>query len=97
MVKEFNRRRDLFVPGLNTLRGLSCLLPRGAFYAWVDIRSTGMRSDEFCRELLETEFVSCVPGTAFGPSGEGYVRFSYANSYERLAQALQRLERFCGV
>ena len=96
MVKEFNRRRDLFVPGLNAIRGLSCLQPGGAFYAWVNIRGTGMRSEEFCLKLLETEFVSSVPGTVFGNAGEGYVRFSYANSYERLAETLKRLKRFCG-
>jgi aspartate/methionine/tyrosine aminotransferase len=96
MVSEFNRRRDLFVPGLNAVCGLSCLQPGGAFYAWVNIQGSGLSSEEFSRKLLENEFVSCVPGTVFGVTGEGYVRFSYANTYERLAEVLERLKRFCG-
>jgi len=95
MVREFERRRNLFVPGINTLRGLSCLQPGGAFYAWVNIEGMGVRSEEFSLKLLENEYVSCVAGTVFGAAGEGYIRFSYANSYERLAETLERLQRFC--
>jgi aminotransferase len=95
MVREFQRRRELVVPGINAIRGLSCLRPGGAFYAWVSVEGTGMRSEDFSLKLLETVYVSCVPGSVFGSAGEGYVRFSYANSFERLTEALERLERFC--
>jgi aminotransferase len=95
MVREFRRRRELVVPGINAIRGLSCRRPGGAFYAWVNVEGAGMRSEDFSLKLLETAYVSCVPGSVFGSAGEGYVRFSYANSFERLAEALERLKRFC--
>jgi aminotransferase len=95
MVREFQRRRELVVPGINAIRGLSCLRPGGAFYAWVSVEGAGMRSEDFSLKLLETVYVTCVPGSVFGSAGEGYVRFSYANSFERLTEALERLKRFC--
>jgi aspartate/methionine/tyrosine aminotransferase len=95
MVREFRRRRDLVVPALNDIPGLSCLRPGGAFYVWLNIQGRRMRSEDFALKLLETAYVSLVPGPVFGESGQGYVRLSYANSYERLAEAVERLRRFC--
>lgn len=94
MVAEFRRRRDLMVHGISAVQGLSCIRPGGAFYAWVNTAGTGMTSEEFSLKLLETECVSSVPGTVFGASGEGYVRFSFSNSYENLAEAVRRLAHF---
>jgi aminotransferase len=95
MVAEFRRRRDLVVPAINAMRGLSCVNPGGAFYVWVNITRIGVTSEDFSVNLLERAYVSLVPGTVFGESGQGYVRLSYANSYERLEEALRRLTRFC--
>jgi aminotransferase len=95
MVAEFKRRRDLMVPALNAIGGLSCPTPGGAFYLWVNIRGLGVTSEDFSLRLLERASVSSVPGTVFGASGEGYVRFSYANSYDRLTEAIQRIRSFC--
>ncbi|HSB67723.1 MAG TPA: pyridoxal phosphate-dependent aminotransferase [Candidatus Methylomirabilis sp.] len=94
MVAEFKRRRDLVVPAVNAVPGLSCLKPGGAFYVWVNISRTGVSSEEFSLKLLEGAHVSSVPGTVFGESGQGYIRFSYANAYERLEEAMRRLARF---
>ena len=93
MVAEYDRRRRLLVDGLNKL-GLPTFEPRGAFYAFPDITSTGLTSDEFTEQLLREERVAAVPGNAFGPSGEGHVRMCYATSYEKLEEALERLARF---
>jgi len=95
MVAEFKRRRDMVVPAINGIPRLSCLNPGGAFYAWVNIGRMGIGSEEFSMRLLESAHVSSVPGTVFGESGQGYVRLSYANSYERLEEAMRRLSRFC--
>lgn len=95
MVAEFKRRRDLVVPALNAIEGLSCLTPGGAFYVWVNVTRRGVGEGEFAMGLLERALVSAVPGSVFGESGRGYVRFSYANSYERLAEAMQRIRRYC--
>ncbi len=95
MVAEFKRRRDMLVPAINGVPKLSCLNPGGAFYAWVNISRMGISSEEFSMRLLESAYVSSVPGTVFGESGQGYVRFSYANSFERLEEAMRRLTRFC--
>ena len=95
MVAEFKRRRDLVVPAINGVEGLSCLNPQGAFYVWVRIARLGVAAEEFSMRLLERSYVSSVPGTVFGESGQGYVRFSYANSYERLEEAMQRLREYC--
>ncbi len=93
MVAEYDRRRRLLVDGLNRM-GLPTFEPRGAFYAFPDISSTGLTSDEFTERLLREEKVAVVPGNAFGPSGEGHVRMCYATAYEQLEQALVRIERF---
>jgi aminotransferase len=93
MVAEYDRRRRLLVDGLNRL-ALPTFEPRGAFYAFPDISSTGLTADEFTEQLLREEKVAVVPGNAFGPSGEGHVRMCYATAYEQLEQALERIERF---
>ncbi|MEI7743233.1 MAG: aminotransferase class I/II-fold pyridoxal phosphate-dependent enzyme [Chloroflexota bacterium] len=93
MRTEYDRRRRLLVDGLNRI-GLPTFEPRGAFYAFPKITSTGLTSDEFVERLISEEAVACVPGSAFGPSGEGHVRMCYATSYEKLEEALVRIERF---
>jgi aminotransferase len=90
---EYDRRRRLIVDGFNTL-GLDCFEPRGAFYAFPSIGASGMSSEEFVMRLLDEEEVAVVPGDAFGPSGAGFVRASYATAYEQIEEALNRLERF---
>src|SRR5947209_8404593 len=101
MLAEFRRRRDLVVPALNAIRGVHCPMPQGAFYAFPDIRGTGMASREAADALLYDANVAVLSGTAFGANGEGYLRLSYANSYENLERALERmksvLERHAGV
>jgi aminotransferase len=96
MRSEYDRRRKLIVAGLNRL-GLPTFEPHGAFYAFPDIRAAGMDEDTFAMKLLEEEQVAVVPGTAFGPGGEGYVRCSYATAYEKLEEALRRIEHFMRV
>lgn len=93
MRAEYDRRRRLIVDGFNSL-GLDCFEPRGAFYAFPSIARTGMSGDEFAMKLLEEEEVAMVPGEAFGPSGAGFMRASYATAYEKIEDALNRLERF---
>lgn len=93
MRNEYDRRRRLIVDGFNTL-GLDCFEPRGAFYAFPSIVRSGMDSDEFAMRLLEEEEVALVPGDAFGKSGAGFVRASYATAYEKIEEALNRLESF---
>jgi aminotransferase len=93
MVAEYDRRRRLLVDGLNRI-GLATFEPRGAFYAFPKITSTGLSSDEFTERLLREEKVAVVPGDAFGPSGAGHVRMCYATSYEQLEEALRRIGRF---
>jgi aminotransferase len=93
MVAEYDRRRRLLVDGLNRL-GLTTFEPRGAFYAFPRISSTGLDSETFAQRLLEEERVAVVPGSAFGPSGEGHVRACYATAYEQLEEALVRIGRF---
>lgn len=93
MRQEYDRRRRLIVGGFNTL-GMDCFEPRGAFYAFPSIAKTGMTSDEFAMKLLDEEEVAMVPGDAFGASGAGYMRASYATKYEKIEEALNRLERF---
>ena len=93
MREEYDMRRRLIVNGFNKL-GLSCREPKGAFYAFPCIRSTGMSSEEFCEKLLYSEKVAIVPGTAFGESGEGFVRASYCYSTEHILEALRRIESF---
>ena len=93
MRDSYRERRDVFVAGLNRI-GLDCLLPRGAFYAFPDIRSTGMDSMTFANELLKKQQVAVVPGEAFGASGNGFVRCSYASGLDELELALNRMDKF---
>jgi aminotransferase len=93
MGAEYDRRRRLIVDGFNSL-GLSCFEPRGAFYAFPSIKASGMSSDDFAMRLLEEEEVAVVPGDAFGSSGSGFVRASYATAYEKIEEALSRIESF---
>jgi aspartate aminotransferase len=91
MREEFQRRRDVFVAGLNKIKGFSCRMPRGAFYAFPNITATGWKSKLLADALLEQAGVAALSGTAFGAFGEGYLRFSVANSLENLGQALERI------
>jgi len=89
MVAEFRRRRDIIVAGLNDIPGISCLEPQGAFYVFPNITQTGLTSAELQSRLLRDAGVAALGGTAFGPCGEGYLRFSYANSVENIRSALE--------
>jgi aspartate/methionine/tyrosine aminotransferase len=92
MSAEFQRRRDVFVTGLNKIKGFSCRVPKGAFYAFPNITKTGWPSKKLADALLEEAGVACLSGTAFGDHGEGYLRFSVANSLENLNLALKKIE-----
>jgi aspartate aminotransferase len=92
MRAEFQRRRDVFVAGLNKIKGFSCRLPKGAFYVFPNVTKTGWKSKKLADALLEQAGVACLSGTAFGDYGEGYLRFSVANSLENLNKALERVE-----
>jgi len=91
---EFQRRRDVFVTGLNQIKGFSCRMPKGAFYVFPNIRETGRKSKELADALLEEAGVACLSGTSFGDFGEGYLRFSIANSLENLNLALDGIDRW---
>jgi aminotransferase len=93
MRQSYDQRRQTIVDGLNEA-GLPTFEPEGAFYCFPDITSTGMTSEEFAQTLLKEEKVACVPGDAFGPSGEGYVRCSYATGLDDIEEALRRIHRF---
>ena len=93
MAEEYNIRRRLLVDGLNKL-GLTCFSPEGAFYVFPSIKKTGLTSEEFCNRLLMEQKVAVVPGTAFGESGEGFVRISYSYSVNHLLEALSKIEKF---
>ena len=97
MVAEFRRRRDAFCAGLNSIPGWKCALPGGAFYAFANIQGTGRSSKELADALLQEAGVACLNGGSFGEFGEGYIRFSYANSYENLMDAVERIRRFTKV
>ena len=93
MVAEYDRRRELLIQGLNSL-GLDCFEPQGAFYAFPSVAKTGMDDEQFSEALLREEQVAVVPGSAFGPSGKGFVRICYATAYEKIEQALDHMKRF---
>ncbi|MBM3132289.1 MAG: aminotransferase class I/II-fold pyridoxal phosphate-dependent enzyme [Chloroflexi bacterium] len=93
MVAEYDRRRKVIVKGLNEI-GLRCFEPRGAFYAFPSVKSTGLSSEEFAERLLKEEKVAVIPGSAFGGCGEGYIRCCYAVSLPDIEEALQRMRRF---
>jgi aminotransferase len=93
MVKEYDRRRQLIVQGLNYI-GLPTFEPRGAFYAFPKVDVTGLNDEEFAERLLHEKHVAVVPGSAFGPGGEGFVRCSYATAFDQLEEALDRIDQF---
>ena len=92
MRDEFRRRRDAFVAGLNQVKGFSCRMPKGAFYTFPNVTATGWPSKKLANAMLEEAGVACLSGTAFGDYGEGYLRFSVANSLENLNKALERIQ-----
>ena len=94
MNEEYRRRRDAVVAGVNAIPGLSARTPEGAFYLFVNIRETGLSSEDFAMRLLEEGRVALSPGSAFGPSGEGYVRISYASSVENIRKGVARMADF---
>jgi aspartate aminotransferase len=94
MCEEFKRRRDVFVAGLNKIKGFSCRMPKGAFYVFPNITKTGWKSKPLADALLEQAGVAALSGTAFGGFGEGYLRFSIANSMENLQKALERVDEW---
>ena len=93
MVKEYERRRDYAVKALNEIDGISCKTPEGAFYIFVNVKSLGRTSAEIADYLLDEARVATVPGSAFGSEGEGYIRISYACSYERIVEAMDRIKK----
>jgi len=93
MVAEYRKRRDLFVTGLNRIPGFRCQAPDGAFYAWVNITDTGLSAEELQKLLLEEAGVAGIAGTAFGPSGENFLRFSLVSARNLLEEALERIQR----
>jgi len=94
MLAAFDRRRRIVVEGLNTLPGVSCIAPKGAFYAFPNIERTGWRAKLLASTLLEDVGVALIGGPDFGIHGEGYLRLSYANSEENILRALQRIGEF---
>lgn len=93
MVEQFRLRRDAIVEGLNRIPGFSCKTPKAAFYVFPNTRKTGRKSKELADFLLQEAGVACLPGTSFGAGGEGYLRFSYANSIENIREALEKIAR----
>ncbi len=93
MREEYDRRRRYLVENLNRI-GLTCFEPKGAFYVFPDVRSTGLSSEEFCEKFLLEEKVAVIPGSAFGPGGEGFVRACYAASMKDIAEAVARMDNF---
>jgi aspartate/methionine/tyrosine aminotransferase len=94
MIAEFRRRRDIFIERINRIPGFRCPMPEGAFYAFPNIEATGWKSKALADALLDKAGVACLSGTAFGSFGEGYLRFSYANSMENLMEAADRISHF---
>ena len=92
MNAEFRRRRDAIVDGLRTIRGFTCVRPKGAFYVFPNIARTGFGSRALADRLLDEAGVACLSGTAFGEFGEGHLRFSYANSMDNIEEALRRIK-----
>jgi aspartate aminotransferase len=93
MLTEFAKRRQQFIRDLNRVPGFRCQAPEGAFYAWVNITDTGMTAEELCRIMLEEAGVAAIPGAAFGPAGEDFIRFSFASSTASLQEAVDRILR----
>lgn len=93
MVAEFKRRRDLMVTALNQMPGVKCIMPQGAFYVFPNIQAFGLTSEEMAMYLLREAGIAVVPGPSFGPDGEGYLRLSYANSYDKIEEAMNRMAK----
>lgn len=93
MVAEFKRRREVIVEGFNRIPGFSCTMPGGAFYAFPNVKETGIPSDELADRILNEAGVACLTGTSFGSFGEGYLRFSYATALGQIHEALDRIDR----
>ena len=93
MYEEYEIRRDLIVNGINSISGLSCVVPGGAFYVFVNIKKTGMTSESFCDYILEDSSVAILPGTSFGEFGEGFIRICYATSQNEIKNALERIKK----
>ena len=91
MVKEYQRRRDYAVKAINEIDGLSCLCPKGAFYIFINCSKVGMSCEKFADYLLENAKIALVPGSVFGPGGDGYIRMSFANSYENIVEGCRRM------
>jgi len=96
MVAIFKKRRDVIVDGMNSIKGFTCLKPKGAFYVFPNITATGMKSQELADRILNEAGVACLSGTCFGAMGEGYLRFSYANSLENIEKAIDRIGKLLG-
>jgi len=96
MRETYRKRRDLIVEGLNRIRGFHCMVPRGAFYVFPNHRALGLKSSELADLLLTEAGVACLPGSAFGQYGEGYLRFTYANSEENILSALEKISEVIG-
>lgn len=94
MLDKYSVRRKLIVEGINSIEGLSCINPKGAFYVFANIKKTGMSSEDFAVDLLKKTGVVVVPGSGFGEAGEGFVRISYATSEEKIIEGLKRMESF---
>jgi len=97
MVEEFRKRRDVFVDGLNSITGIRCLRPQAAFYVFPNISALGLPSKEVSERFLSEAGIACLPGTAFGEFGEGYIRFSFANSLPNIEAAIERIRKFAGT
>ncbi|MBT3336723.1 MAG: pyridoxal phosphate-dependent aminotransferase [Anaerolineae bacterium] len=93
VIAEYERRRNVIVDGLNSLPGITCQKPQGAFYVFPNIKATGKTSDEFANWVLEEAGIALLPGTSFGEFGEGYLRLSYANSIENIEKAIEKIAR----
>jgi len=92
MREEYRKRRDVIVEGLNLIDGFRCIKPKGAFYVFPNIEELDMKSSELCERLLQEAGVAAVPGSEFGPYGEGHIRFSYATSMENIKKAIERIK-----
>jgi len=94
MLEIYQKRRDIIVDGLNSIRGISCYKPKGSFYIFPNVKKIGKNSETIANEFLEKAKVITIPGSAFGPHGEGYLRISYANSEENLKEAVRRIKKY---
>jgi len=94
IIEIYRKKRNFMVDGLNSIRGISCYQPKGSFYVFPNVKNIGKNSDTVANELLEKASVVTIPGSAFGPHGEGYLRISYANSEENLREAVKRIKKY---